>query len=165
MLRKLAGLLAPWLAQLLPALETGWDAVWLLVYSPGLFVVGRRFWANWNVAGLELRRPHRARRVQVGDTFVEEAVLEAVAGPAQLWPRLWLELHDASDFPGHRLDGVLSLGPVGRKVWELRSVCTRRGRSTLGRVGVTSGDPFGIFRASRKLTEGTTVVVYPRTVP
>jgi len=163
-LRKLAGLLALWLVLLALALSTGWNAVWLLVYSLGLLVAGSALWANWNVAGLELRRRHRARRVQVGDTFVEQAVLEAVAGPGQLWPRLWLELHDASDFPGHHLDGVLSLGPVAHKVWELRSVCTRRGRFTLGPVWVTSGDPFGIFRVSRKLTDGTVVVVYPRTV-
>src|SRR6266849_2374468 len=164
MLRKLAGLLSLWLVLLALALSTGWNAVWLLVYSLGLLVAGSALWANWNGAGLELRRRHRARRVQVGDTFVEQAVLEAVAGPGQLWPRLWLELHDASDFPGHHLDGVLSLGPVGHKVWELRSVCTRRGRFTLGPVWVTSGDPFGIFRVSRKLTDGTTVVVYPRSV-
>jgi uncharacterized protein (DUF58 family) len=83
----------------------------------------------------------------------------------QWWPRLWLELHDASDFPGHHLDCVLSLGPVGRKVWELKSICTRRGRFTLGPVWVTSGDPFGLFRTSRKLVAGTAVVVYPRTIP
>src|SRR5712692_8194517 len=165
MLRKLAGLLALWLVLLALALSTGWNAVWLLVYSLGLLVGGSAVWANWNVAGLELRRRHRSRRIQVGDTFVEQAVLEAVAGPAQWWPRLWLELHDASDFPGHHLDGVMSLGMVGHKVWELRSVGTRRGSFSLGPVWVSSGDPFGIFRVSCKLTEGTTVVVYPRTVP
>ncbi|MCA1648662.1 MAG: hypothetical protein LC797_25440 [Chloroflexi bacterium] len=146
MLRKLAALLALWLVLLVLALSTGWNAVWLLVYSLGLLVAGSALWANWNVAGLELRRRHRARRVQVGDTFVEQVVLEAVAGPAQWWPRLWLELHDGSNFPGHHLDGVLSLGPVAHKVWELRSVCTRRGRFTLGPVWVTSGDPFQLER-------------------
>jgi uncharacterized protein (DUF58 family) len=100
----------------------------------------------------------------VGDTFTEQAILEAEPGALQFWPRLWLELHDASDFPSHHLDSVLSLGPMGRKVWELKSVCTRRGRFTLGPVWVTSGDPFGIFRTSRKLVDGTSVVVYPRTV-
>jgi uncharacterized protein (DUF58 family) len=152
------------LVLLLLALSTGWNAVWVLVYSLGLLVVGSALWAHWNVFGLELRRRHRVTRVQVGDTFVEQAVLEATTGLSQWWPRLWLELHDASDFPGHHLDGVLSLGIVGHKVWELRSICTRRGRFSLGPVWVTSGDPFGIFRVSRKLTEGTNVVVYPRTV-
>jgi uncharacterized protein (DUF58 family) len=164
MLRKLGSLLLLWLVLLLLALSTGWNAVWVLVYSLGLLVVGSALWAHWNVFGLELRRRHRVTRVQVGDTFVEQAVLEATSGVSQWWPRLWLELHDASDFPGHHLDGVMSLGIVGHKVWELRSVCTRRGRFSLGPVWVTSGDPFGIFRVSRKLTEETSVVVYPRTV-
>jgi uncharacterized protein (DUF58 family) len=165
MFRKLAALLALWLVLLLLALSTGWNATWVLVYSLGLLLAGSALWANWNVAGLELRRRHRARRVQVGDTFVEQAILESVPGPGQWWPRLWLELHDASDLPGHHLDGVLSLGPVGRKVWELRSVCTRRGRFSLGPVWVSSGDPFGIFRTSRKLAEGVNIVVYPKAVP
>jgi uncharacterized protein (DUF58 family) len=165
MLRKLGSLLLLWLVLLLLALSTGWNAVWVLVYALGLLVARSALWANMNVAGLELRRRHRTTRIQVGDTFIEQAVLEALPGPGQWWPRLWLELHDASDFPGHHLDGVLSLGPVAHKAWELRSVCTRRGRFSLGPVWVTSGDPFGIFHVSRQLTEGTNVVVYPRTVP
>jgi uncharacterized protein (DUF58 family) len=164
-LRKLAGLLALWLVLLLLALSTGWNAVWVLVYSLGLLVVGSALWANWNVVGLELRRRHRVNRVQVGDLFTEQAILEPAAGLSQWWPRLWLELHDSSDMPGHHLDGVLSLGPLGRKVWEIRSECTRRGRFSLGPVWVTSGDPFGIFRTSRKLADGTSIVVYPKAVP
>ncbi len=165
MYRKLAALLVLWLVLLLFALSTGWNATWVLVYSLGLLVAGSALWANWNVAGLELRRRHRATRVQVGDTFVEQAILESTPGAGQWWPRLWLELHDSSDLPGHHLDGVLSLGPVGRKVWELRSVCTRRGRFSLGPVWVSSGDPFGIFRTSRKLADGVHIVVYPKAVP
>jgi uncharacterized protein (DUF58 family) len=164
MLRKLGSLLALWLVLLSLALSTGWNATWMLVYSLALLVVGSALWAHWNVAGLELRRRHRVTRVQVGDSFVEQVVLEALPGWSQWWPRLWLEVHDASDFPEHHLDGVLSLGPVAHKAWELRSICTRRGRFSLGPVWVTSGDPFGIFRVSRKLIGGTSVVVYPRTV-
>ena len=164
MFRRLAALLVLWLVLLLLALSTGWNAIWLLVYSLGFLIVGSALWANWNVTGLELRRRHRATRIQVGDSFVEQAILESRPGPGQWWPRLWLELHDSSDLPGHHLDGVMSLGPVGHKVWELRSQCTRRGRFSLGPVWVTSGDPFGIFRASRKLTDQTNIVVYPKAV-
>lgn len=164
MLRKLGSLLALWLVLLLLALSTGWNAVWVLVYTLGLLVALSALWANWNVSGLELRRRHRATRVQVGDEFVEQVVLEALPGLGQWWPRLWLEVHDASDFPEHHLDGVFSLGPVAHRVWELRSICTLRGRFNLGPVWVTSGDPFGIFRVSRKLADATSVVVYPRTV-
>ena len=164
MFKRLAAILVLWLVLLVLALSTGWNATWLLVYSLGLVIVGSALWANWNVTGLELRRRHRATRIQVGDAFVEQAVLEAQPGLGQWWPRLWLELHDSSDLPGHHLDGVMSLGPVGHKVWELRSICSRRGRFSLGPVWVTSGDPFGIFRTSRKLTDQTTIVVYPKAV-
>ncbi len=162
---KLAGLLGLWLVLLLFALSTGWSATWMLVWALALLIGSSFVWAQWNVHGLELRRRHRVRRIQVGETFTEQAILEAEPGFLQVWPRLWLELHDGSDFPNHHLDSVLSLGPLGRKVWELKSVTTRRGRFSLGPVWVTSGDPFGIFRASRKLVDGTTIVVYPRTVP
>src|SRR5207302_6554943 len=94
-MRKLAALLGLWLVLLLLALSTGWNAVWVLVYSLGLLLAGSALWANWNVAGLELRRRHRVTRVQVGDTFVEQAILEPKQGIGQWWPRLWLELHDA----------------------------------------------------------------------
>src|SRR6202011_4764079 len=101
MLRKLGSLLALWLVLLLLALSTGWNATWMLVYALGLLVAGSALWANWNVSGLELRRRHRATRVQVGDPFVEQVVLEALPGPGQWWPRLWLPGPDAPDFPGH----------------------------------------------------------------
>src|SRR5256712_6322725 len=97
MLRKLAALLALWLVLLVLALSTGWNAVWVLVYSLGLLVAGSALWANWNVSGLELRRRHRATRVQVGDTFSEQAVLEAEAGLGQWWPRRGLEVADPLD--------------------------------------------------------------------
>src|SRR4051794_39339450 len=112
MFRKLGALLALWLLLLIFALASGWNAVWLLVCTLGLLIVASVLWAQFNVVGLELRRRNRAGRIQVGDTFTEQVVLEASPGPSQLWPRLWLELHDGSDFPGHHLDGVLSLGPL-----------------------------------------------------
>jgi uncharacterized protein (DUF58 family) len=163
-LLKLGSIAALWLVLLVFALSTGWSATWGLVWALAILVIVSFAWAHWNVGGLELRRRHRLTRIQVGDTFTEQAILEAQPGPLQWWPRLWLELHDGSDFPSHHLDSVLSLGPLGRKVWELKSVCTRRGRFTLGPVWVTSGDPFGIFRTSRKLVGDANVVVYPRTV-
>jgi uncharacterized protein (DUF58 family) len=165
MLLKLTALAGLWLVLLAFALSTGWNATWILVYALGFLVIGSFLWAHANVARLELRRRHRVTRIQVGDSFTEQAVLELEPGVLQWWPRLWLELHDGSDFPNHHLDSVLSLGPLGRKVWELKSTTTRRGRFTLGPVWVTSGDPFGIFRKSKKLVEGTNIVVYPRTVP
>lgn len=161
---KLIGLLAVWCLCLALALAGGWAAMWLLVYLLALLVVGGLAWAHLNVVGLELRRRHRDSRIQVGDPFVEQAILESRPGPSQWWPRLWVEVHDRSTLPGHYLDRVVSLGPLGRRVWELRSTCKQRGRFTLGPVVLTSGDPFGLFRASRKVADSSTVIVYPRIV-
>jgi uncharacterized protein (DUF58 family) len=46
----------------------------------------------------------------------------------------------------------------------VRTTCQERGRFTLGPVALVSGDPFGLFRVSRKIPATTTVVVYPATV-
>src|SRR5207245_6275365 len=97
MLRKLGALLALWLVLLVLALSTGWNAVWVLVHALGLLVAGSALWANWNVSGLELRRRHRATRVQVGDTLAEPAILGPEAGPGQWRRRRWFELGDGSD--------------------------------------------------------------------
>src|SRR5260370_38748858 len=104
MLRKLGGLLALWLLLLVLALSTGWNATWVLVYALGLLIAGSALWANWNVAGLELRRRHRAPRVPVGDTFVGQAILQPLPSPGQWWPRLWLRSTRAPDTTGPPLD-------------------------------------------------------------
>ncbi len=161
---RLAGLVAVWSLSLVVALAGGWSLIWVLVYALGLVLVGSFAWAHASVSGLEVRRRHRPSRLQVGDLLTEQAILEALPGPAYWWPRLWLEVRDGSDLPGHRLDRVVSLGPAGRRVWELRSRCTQRGRFTLGPVWVASGDPFGLFQTARRLAGESTVVVYPRTV-
>ncbi|MBV9358060.1 MAG: DUF58 domain-containing protein [Chloroflexi bacterium] len=161
---RLVGLIALWLVCLTIALANAWNAMWIVVYVLGLLLVLSFGWAQLNVSGLELRRRHRGSRLTVGDVLSEQAVLEARPGLTQWLPRLWLELHDRTDLPGHQLDRVLTLGPVGHRVWELRSTLIQRGRFTLGPVAVTSGDPFGLFRASRELSQGSSIVVYPRAV-
>ncbi len=161
---RVAGLIALWLVCLTIALANAWNAMWIVVYVLGLLLVLSFGWAQLNVSGLELRRRHRGSRLTVGDVLSEQVVLEAQPGLIQWLPRLWLELHDRTDLPGHQLDRVLTLGPIGHRVWELRSTLIQRGRFTLGPVAVTSGDPFGLFRASRELSEGSSIVVYPRAI-
>ncbi len=161
---RLSGLIGLWLLCVVIALAGGWSVMWVLVYALGAVLVGSLAWAHLNVVGIEMRRRHRSTRLQVGDVLSEKAILELQPGVGYWWPRLWLEVRDGSTLPGHRLDHVVSLGPAGRRVWELRSTCTRRGRFTLGPVWVTSGDPFGLFHAERQVADETSLVVYPRTV-
>lgn len=162
---RVPGLVGLWFFCLVLALSGGWTAVWTIVYALGILLVGGFLWARLSVRGVELRRRHRPHRVSVGDTLHEQAILELTPGLSHWWPRLWLEVHDGSDLPGHKLSRVVSLGFLGRRVWETQSTLTRRGRFTLGPVWVMTGDPFGLFRASRQVGGESTLIVYPRTVP
>jgi uncharacterized protein (DUF58 family) len=50
--------------------------------------------------------------------------------------------------------------------WTVKTRCLQRGRFTVGPLTLTSGDPFGLFRTSRPVTElpGRSFIVYPATV-
>ncbi|MBI2755759.1 MAG: DUF58 domain-containing protein [Chloroflexi bacterium] len=160
---RLIGLGGAWILCLVVALAGGWPAMWTVLYALGATIVSAWGWATLNGRGLVVRRRHRTRRLQVGDRFSEEVVLEAT-GPLAWWPRLWLELHDRSTMPGHQVDRVVSMAPYAKRVWTLESECTQRGRFVLGPVIATSSDPFGLFRVSRRLSGSAAVVVLPRTV-
>ena len=162
MITRLFAPVALWLLGLVMALAGGWGVMWLLVYALGVLLVGSLVWAQVNVSGLELRRRHRAGHVQVGEKLAETVVLEPRSPALAWWPRLWLELRDQSTLPGHALDRVVSLGPLGRRVWEHQTTCTQRGRFTIGPAWVESGDPFGLFRARRRVGSESSILVYPR---
>lgn len=164
MLNRFAGLLGVWAACTFLALADGWRVMWLLAYLVGLLLVVSLAWARLNVSDLELKRQHVRKRVQVGEPLTEEVELAVMRRRTRWWPRLWLEVHDRSDLAGHHLDQVLSLAPFQQKRWTLSSVARRRGRYMLGPVWVTSGDPFGLFRTSRKVADADAVLVYPRSL-
>jgi uncharacterized protein (DUF58 family) len=76
-----------------------------------------------------------------------------------------LEVNDESNLPGHHAGFVVSnLTPGSERGWSVRTTCQERGRFTLGPIMVASGDPFGLFRLSRKIPATSTIVVYPGTV-
>jgi uncharacterized protein (DUF58 family) len=79
-------------------------------------------------------------------------------------PKLWLEVRDHSDLPGHEASLVVdSLAPGRERVWVVRSMCRERGRFRLGPLSLTTGDPFGLFQVTRQVPQTTNIVVYPLT--
>jgi uncharacterized protein (DUF58 family) len=81
------------------------------------------------------------------------------------FPKLWLEVRDLSDLPGHYASQVVStLRPFRQRGWTVKTTCRRRGRFTLGPITLTSGDPFGLFKMQRHLSPTSTVIVYPATI-
>ncbi len=144
------------------ALATGNSALTRLTYVliSVLFIAAAL--ALVSVRWVDLTRHTRSRRASVGG-LAEETFTLVNRG----WlPKLWIEVDDDSDLPGHRASRVISsLGPGERRSWSVRTACTRRGSFTLGPVTLAGGDPLGMFRRETHLTRTAGIVVYPRTVP
>lgn len=119
-------------------------------------------WAWLGMRGIILHRRTLARRSQVGRDLEEEfRVIN------RHWlPKLWLELSDHSDLPGHRCDQLVThLGPRGTREWRAQTPCRARGVYRLGPMDLQGGDPFGLFTLRRRLPRAASVVVYPATLP
>ena len=143
------------------ALATGNNSLTRLTYVlfGVLFVAGTL--AFLSLRWVDLTRTTRSRRASVGGLAEETFALENRG-----WlPKLWIEVDDDSDLPGHRASRVVSsLGPGERRTWSVRTLCTRRGAFTLGPVTLAGGDPLGMFRREVHLPRTAGIVVYV-TVP
>lgn len=114
-------------------------------------------WAHLSLRWLELQRDVSSERSQVGQYFEEVLTLRN----RSFLPKLWLEVSDSSDLPGHRINCVQSLRPFGRVRWKARTFCELRGRYRLGPITITAGDPFGLFHFRRQLPAHRFLTVYP----
>ncbi len=146
----------------LAALITGRSILYNLAYLLIALLLVSLAWAWSAVRDLEIRRMPRVRRQSAGG-FFEEALILRNTG---LFPKIWLEIRDGSNLPGHRASFVLdNLGPRQERLWTARTRCRRRGLYRLGPLTLISTDPFGLFEATRQLAETSEVLVYPPVLP
>lgn len=146
---------------LLSGLFTGRAFFFNLAYLfVGLIVISF-FWSWLSVRWISIGRRTRARRAQVGRTLDEIFEVRNYA-----WiPKLWLEVRDHSELPGHRASHVVPpLGIRGRYRWHVETLCLARGEFRLGPLTLISGDPFGLFLSPRRLAAISSVIVYPAMV-
>lgn len=116
------------------------------------------YWAWGSLRNVNLRRFTRTRRGQVGQ-FAEETF--EVTNRSRT-PKLWLEIEDHSRLPGHQASRVVSsLRGHTSERWQIRTLCTQRGRFSLGPMSLRSGDPLGIFESQQLLTATSHIVIYP----
>src|SRR5215212_1514507 len=114
-----------------------WSITFLLVTCYLLSVVGLR--------ALYFERRTRALRAEVGSYFDERIIVEN-----RSWiPKLWLEIEDQGQHPEHTISFVSSLGPYGRFVRPVHTLCRQR----------------GLFRQRRQIDGASTLVVYPVALP
>lgn len=118
-------------------------------------------WAWLNLRGLAVQREVYTDRAQVGDMARERITI------TNRWPlpKLWVEVLDHSDMPQHSPGFVVHMDGGDRRRWLSRTLCTIRGKFTLGPSTMRSGDPFGIFTLQRRLSQTNEILVYPRTTP
>ena len=148
------------LACLAGALVTGRDLFYNLVYLWLALIVIAGVWTWTGINSIRIGRHTRALRAQVGRPLEERLSLRNTGR----FPKLWLEVRDHSDLPGHVASPVVdSLAPGHERVWVARSTCRERGRFRLGPLSLTTGDPFGLFQVTRQVPQTTHIVVYPMT--
>ncbi|MCZ7670196.1 MAG: DUF58 domain-containing protein [Chloroflexi bacterium] len=79
-------------------------------------------------------------------------------------PKLWLEVRDNSNVPGHRTSYVVNnLGAKRTFTWRTTTICRQRGGYQLGPITLRSSDPFGLFTMTKALMSTSHVVIYPLT--
>src|SRR5438128_9231349 len=143
------------------AISSGWTVLYKLTYVMVTLVILSWLWARYSLRKLTFHRTSASGRVQVGETFEERLMLDNTS----VMPKLWVQVADGSDLPGHRAGYVATMGGRKRAMWKARTLCNRRGRYQLGPVTATSGDPFGLFRRHKALTPAHELLVLPRVLP
>jgi len=139
------------------ALATGFWLLFRLAYVLVAAIPLCYLWAQFNLAGLEVKVERVVDRAQVGQSTDERITVYN----RSFFPKVWLEVDDPSTLPGHHAGRVVTLGGRMRRTWRAQSLLTRRGVYAVGPVSVTSGDPFGLFKMTRRFGEQSSIIVYP----
>ncbi len=157
----------PWQAVLLIlvlaflSVSSGWKVLYVLTYVLTILFLLSWLWARYSLRKMIFRRAVTSGRIQVGEVFDERLMLDNLS----ILPKLWVQIADGSNLPGHRAGYVASMGGRKRAMWRARSICKQRGRFQLGPVTATSGDPFGLFRRRIMLSTSRELMVLPHVFP
>ncbi len=158
--RSLTAVVILFVSCIVIALSTGFWLTWRLAYVALVGVPVAYFWSRFNLVGIEVTPDRSADRLQEGGHFEERITIRNKSW----FTKVWLEVDDPSEMPGHRAKRVVTVPARGTKTWRADSIVRRRGLYAVGPVEVTTGDPFGLFRVTRRFGRAQNVLVYPRAV-
>ena len=145
------------LGSLFVAFGTGFWLMFRVAWVVGLAVPASWAVAWYSTRGLSVTAHRRTDRAQVGQEAQE--VIEV--HNRGLLPKLWLEIDDPSDMPGHRSKRVVIIPPRRTRSWVVDTRLTRRGLYDWGPARVLGTDPFGLFRRTRRFGGQEQILVYP----
>jgi len=156
--RTLTGVVILFFVCAICAISTGFWLAWRLAYVPLVGIPLAYAWSRFNLAGIEIVADRSGDRLQVGGEYEERITVRNNS-----WlGKIWLEVDDPSEMPGHRARRVVTVPPKGTRAFRANSTITRRGVYSVGPVTVRTGDPFGLFHHERTYGDTRNVIVYPR---
>src|SRR5215831_4269960 len=119
----------------------------------------------WAWPKLAIRGVSVARRVDPGTPTVGEVYEEVFEVRRKgLIPAPWVEVRDLSQISDYQPGRVISLGSEVVR-WKARGVYRRRGWMALGPTSLKVREPFGLFEQEMKISQRTSILVYPRVRP
>jgi uncharacterized protein (DUF58 family) len=139
------------------ALATGFWLLYRLAYVLLAAIPLCYIWARLNLIGLNVTVQRLVDRAQVGQLTDERITVRNTS----FLPKIWLEVDDPSTLPGRRAGRVISLPGKSFRTWRSQTLLTRRGVYSVGPLSVSSGDPFGLFRGTRRFGVPSSIIVYP----
>ena len=126
--RTLTAVLLLSAACIIIALSTGFWLTWRLAYVAIIGVPLAYVWSRLNLAGLEVMPDRHVDRLQEGAEFEERITIRN-----RSWlTKIWLEVDDPSEMPGHNAKRVVTVGAKNTKTWRVRSTIGRRGLYSIG---------------------------------
>lgn len=136
---------------------SGYWLVFRLAYLLTAAILLAWAWSRLNLRGLVVQVERDGDRIQQG-----QKATERISVRNDSWfPKLWLEVDDPSDLPGHKAKLVVTLGSRRRRTWKVQSPALRRGVFERGPLTVTTGDPFGLFQNTRTYGKAQGLMIYP----
>jgi uncharacterized protein (DUF58 family) len=158
--RSLTVLVVIFCACMVVALSTGFWLPSRLAYVILVAIPLSYLWGRLSLWGIEAQAERRVDRLEQGQVMEERLSVRN----GSIFTKLWLEVDDPSDLPGHAARRVVHLAPQGSRTWKVTTTCRRRGLYARGPLTVTGGDPFGLFRFTKRFGSAQNVLVYPRAI-
>lgn len=133
------------------------------IFARGAYVIGGLiplcfFWARLTAGGLDVSVERTTDRLQVGQQTETRLRLKSRSN----FTKIWLEAVDETTMPGGSPKTVVTLPAKSSRNWRTSMYCSRRGVYSSGPIRITSGDPFGLFRMTRRYGERQRLVVLPQ---
>lgn len=158
--RTLTVLLVILVAAVFIATGTGFWLLYRIAYILAMGIPAALLLAWLNTRAIEVQVERRTLRGQVGQEAEE---LIEVRNLSYI-PKMWVELEDPSDLPGHQSRRAVVIPSRGLRSWVVSTTLQRRGLFDWGPLRVRGGDPFGIFYTERDYGVRQQILVYPRVV-